>query len=59
MFSTKHFFPVWLLFQYFNKVHRGLFRVTRGDGGRPGDKAEEKLILILSIHQGMQLPKSK
>lgn len=59
MFSTKYFFPLWLLFQYFNNVHRGLFRVTGEDGGRAGDKAEENLILILSIHQGIQLPKSK
>lgn len=31
----------------------------RGGGGRAGGKAEENLILILSIHQGMQLSKSK
>lgn len=46
LFYTKPFFS-WLLFQYFNNVHSGLFRVTREDGSRTGGGIKEDLILIL------------
>lgn len=46
LFYTKPFFS-WLLFQYFNNVHSGLFGVTREDGSKTGGRIKEDLILIL------------